>query len=245
MEDMNRKWMGLALFSLVLVLGTAACGPTAASPETQPEARMSPSVSVLPDGTSGTPVAATDVPDATSGSGTSPVATPQSTPASGEASSPLATPQHGPVTYQQLEIPGAGIALDVPGNWPRLEPDWAWSPDGAQDARVGLDWSDLQPPMEPEAVFLPKYAQVLSSEPLDLGWATARRITLEVYARGGPPEQGEEKAPVASVQTHVLAVIAEGGVRRAYDFYAAAPTAEALAALQPVLDQMVQSAGRQ
>ncbi len=207
---MNRKWTFLVALSVALALVASACGSTPAPPNSVPEAE------------------------------TSPLATPQVMPGAGEQSSaPPAAEQPAP-QYAALAIPEAGLAIEVPGNWQRLAPQWSWSPDPAGSVRVGLAWTELQPPMEPEAALLPTPSQILESGSATLGWATGRRVTVEVYA---PAEAGgDEKAPVASVETHVLAVTSEGGVRRGYDFYAAAPTAKELAGLDPVLEHMVASA---
>jgi hypothetical protein len=140
---------------------------------------------------------------------------------------------------QLIAVPEAGLSIEPPDGWARLEPDWAWMPPGLEWQRVGLKWADLQPSVEPEAALLPEGSEVLSSEAADVPWGQARRVTLVVY---GPAEAGQGLAPVDSVEIHVLVVATVGGQRRGYDFYASAPAAEELAGIQPVLEALVQSA---
>ena len=175
---------------------------------------------------------ATSTPAATPGMTEEPTAVSTAVPA------PTALETVAPVG-EPVEIPEAGLSVQPPAGWERLEPDWVWAAPEVEGQRVGLDWADLQPPAEAEAALLPAGAQVLSSEAAGVPWGQARRVTLEVY---GPAEAGQGQAPVTAVEMHVLVVTSEGGQRRGYDFYASAPTADELAALQPVLDALVQSA---
>ena len=173
----------------------------------------------------------------TAGSAAAPVITEEPTAVSTAAPAPTALETVAPVG-EPVEIPEAGLRLQPPAGWERLEPDWAWAAPEVEGQRVGLAWAELQPPAEPEAALLPAGAGILSSEPAAVSWGQARRVTVEVYG----PAEGEGQAPVAAVETHVLVVTTEGGLRRGYDFYASAPTAGDLEALQPVLDAMIQSA---
>lgn len=140
---------------------------------------------------------------------------------------------------QRIQIAEAGLSVEPPGGWQRLEPDWAWTPPGIEGQRVGLKWADLPPPQEAEAALLPGNSEVLSSEAAAVPWGQARRVTLVVY---GPAQAGQGEAPVVAVETHVLVVTSTGGQRRGYDFYASARAAEELSALHPVLDRLVESA---
>jgi hypothetical protein len=157
-------------------------------------------------------------------------------PAIAEPPQPVATPD----TYQSVEIPDAGIAFEVPGNWHQDGQMWMWSPNGGENPRVGVSWIDLQPPMEPEAALLPRPSQILGSQPVELSWASGRSFTVAVY--GPAPEGADAQAPVQSVETHIVVVAAGHGERRAYDFYAAGSTVKELDTLQPILDQMLTSA---
>jgi len=175
-----------------------------------------------------------------------PTAEPSATPVISEEPTAVSTAAPAPTALETVapvgepvEIPEAGLSLQPPAGWQRLEADWAWAAPEVEGQRVGLAWAELQPPAEPEAALLPTGAQILSSEPAAVSWGQARRVTVEVY---GPAAEGEGQAPVAAVETHVLVVTTEGGLRRGYDFYASAPTAADLEALQPVLDAMGQSA---
>jgi hypothetical protein len=164
---------------------------------------------------------------------------------------PTAAPTPGPtllapaeppaqITYIQVEVQDADLKLEVPASWQQLVPDWAWSPSEDGLPRVGVAWRSLRPPEEPEAVLLPSPSQVLASEPIDLGWASGRRVMLEVYGSG--TGAGETQAPVASVETHVLLVVQEGTSRRAYDLYAAAGSVSDLEAVEPILQHLLDAA---
>jgi len=144
------------------------------------------------------------------------------------------------VSYEQVALPETGLSLEVPASWQRLDPDWAWSPAGDGLPRLGVTWRDLQPPEEVEAALLPSPAQVLDSQPVDLGWGSGRRVTLEVYA----PEtgNGDAQAAVQSVETHVLVVVQEGTNRRAYDLFGIAESPEALSAIEPMLEHLSETA---
>ena len=86
---------------------------------------------------------------------------------------------------------------------------------------------------------LPTSSQIIHSEPVELGWASGQSFTVEVYA---PAAQGDDtRAPVQSVETHVLIVVSLGDTRRAFDFYATGQTAEQLAILEPSLQHMLET----
>jgi hypothetical protein len=142
--------------------------------------------------------------------------------------------------YHRLEIPDAGLSVEVPAGWFRLEPELAWTPEQDSGLRLGLNWADLQPPMEAEAVLLPNHSQIVSSDAIELSWGHGRAFTLEVYAPAA--QGGDTRAPVEAVETHVLVVTNVDNVRRAFDLYASAPDAEQLAALAPTLQHLVESA---
>jgi hypothetical protein len=147
-------------------------------------------------------------------------------------------PAPAPV-YQEVNIPEAGLVFEAPAGWLRLEPEWAWAPDGANSLRIGVNWMDVQPPQEVEAAMLPTPSQVIHSEPIELGWASGRSFTVEVYA---PAAQGDDtRAPVQSVETHVIVVISLKDTRRAFDFYASGQTTEQLAILEPSLQHMLET----
>ncbi len=151
---------------------------------------------------------------------------------------PTSSPTPAPV-YQEVNIPEAGLVFEVPAGWLRLEPEWAWAPDGANSLRIGVNWMDIQPPQEVEAAMLPTPSQVIHSEPVELGWASGRRFTVEVYAPAA--QGGDTRAPVQSVETHVIVVVSQGDTRRAFDFYASGQTAEQLAILEPSLQHMLET----
>lgn len=144
-----------------------------------------------------------------------------------EAPVASATPQ---AEWLPVEIPEAGMSFAVPRAWLRLPPDWAWLPNLDGTAKVGFAWKDIQPPQEATAAFIPTNAVSLGAEEIELSWGTGSHHTIEVRATG---EQ------VESVQVHYLI---RGSDNRVYDFYASAATAGELAALQPILEEILTAA---
>ncbi|MBC7258964.1 MAG: hypothetical protein H5T65_06925 [Chloroflexi bacterium] len=141
-------------------------------------------------------------------------------------------------TYQRVTLADAGLSLDVPSGWVQSKTGvWVAPQDDA--LRLGVAWADLQPPVEAETLLLPQPAQILDSEPAELSWGKGRRFTVEVY---GEAVQGEGKAAVKAVETHVLVVIQQDGARRAFDIYISAPDAEQLASLSAALQRALTSA---
>jgi hypothetical protein len=143
-------------------------------------------------------------------------------------------------TYQTVTVPDLGLMFEVPANWLQPGPAFVWTPEEGSALRLGFKGMALEPPMELEPALLPDPAQILESEAVDLGWAAGRSFTLEVY--GAAVEGGDTKAPVESVQTHVLVLVEQEGNRLGLDFYASAPDAEALRNLEPALQHMLDSA---
>ncbi len=176
----------------------------------------------------------------------SPVATPTETaaaptPTAEAMPEPTATvPETESPTYVPIEIADAGLSLEVPDGWARLEPAWTWAQTLGSEAQVGVSWAVLEPPQEPEAVLLPSPSEVVSSDPVELAVGSGRRIVLNVL--GSTEEGGDAAAPVIAVQTHVLVTVVQGGVRVAYDFFASAPTQDGLATLDPVVQHMAETA---
>jgi hypothetical protein len=150
----------------------------------------------------------------------------------------LATDGAVPSGYRLVEIPEAGLRFEVPADWQQLAPEALWMPEGDGGLRLGFNWMALEPPVEPEAAMLPDHAQIVASEPVVLGWGDGRSFTLEVY---GPAVEGGDKAPIMSVETHVIVVISSDGIRRGFDFYTSAPTTEQLAELELALRHALES----
>jgi len=156
-----------------------------------------------------------------------------------DVADPRMPPLPGRDTFERVEVADTGLSFEVPAGWLRLDPEWAWVPAEGSSLRLGVDWMALQPPMEPEAALLPSPSQVLVSEQVALSWGQGQRVVLEVYV---PAEQGgDAKAPVASVEMHVLVVVDQEGVRRGYDLYARGGTAEELAGLEPLLAHVLET----
>jgi hypothetical protein len=135
--------------------------------------------------------------------------------------------------YERVPVAEAGLSLEVPADWTQVDATTWISPED-EDLCLGVAWADLEAPQEVEAVMLPQPALVLDAEPVELPWGSGRRFTVEVY---GEAAEGEGQAPVEAVEAHVLVVVDQGGTRRAFDVYAGAPSAEQLAALEPVLQR--------
>jgi len=143
------------------------------------------------------------------------------------------------VVYENVNVPEIGLTFEVPSAWTQVEGVLAWKPEIGGGSRLAFEWVRLEPPMEMEAALLPKPAQILESTPIDLGWAEGRHFTLEVYGTG----TGEgDKAPVESVETHVLFAVDQDGARLGLDFYASAPDGKALENLEPALQHMLSTA---
>lgn len=157
---------------------------------------------------------------------------------------PGAVPPHDEQSerYTRVEIPEAGLAVDVPVAWYRFEPGWAWSPYETAVGRVGVWWQDVQPPMEVEPAMLPKNSVVVESGSVGLDWASATRYTVEVYAAADPSTGTESPPTVEAVETHVLIVLPHASGRRVLDLYASARDSQELEAVRPALEQMLASA---
>jgi len=140
-------------------------------------------------------------------------------------------------TYERVPVAGAGLLLEVPAGWIQMEAG-VWAAPEDEALRLGVRWADLQPPQEPEAVLLPQPSSILHSEPVQVDWGKGRKVTIEMY---GEASQGAGRAPVKSVETHMLTVVAQQGTRRAYDIYVGAPDAERLGSLEAVLERAVSS----
>jgi hypothetical protein len=141
---------------------------------------------------------------------------------------------------REVTVSDLGLTFEVPADWMQLEPNLAWTPELRGELGLGLAWTELEPPMEPEAVLLPSPSQIVNSDPVDLVWARGRRFTLEVYAPAAAG--GDTKAPVESVETHVLLTVDRGEERLGLDFYASAPSAAGLEQLEPALQHILESA---
>jgi hypothetical protein len=148
-----------------------------------------------------------------------------------------APPAPGQAEFSRVDLADTGLSIEVPNGWFRLEPEWAWMPGEASDLRLGVNWVELEPLVEPEAALLPAPSQTLYSEEVTLSWGQGRRFLLEVYA---PDAQGSDaKAPVVSVEMHVLAVVGQEGIRRAFDLYVRGPGMEEMGALDPLLQRVL------
>jgi hypothetical protein len=145
------------------------------------------------------------------------------------------------LAFARIVIAEAGLSTEIPAGWLRPGPAWDWIPSENSAVHLGITWADLTPPQEAEAVLLPQPAQILDSEEITLTWGSGRLFTVEVYA---PASEGKAAATRRSVEMHAIVVVAQGGVRRAFDLYATAPDETALGAQEALLLQMLDSSAR-
>lgn len=165
-------------------------------------------------------------------------ATSAATPAAG-TSAPTASPATLP-DYTTITVAEVTMQFEVPADWARLGDENVWTPKDGGNLQLGFNWMPLEPPMIPEAVMLPNHAVSVSAEPVTLAWGAGQRITVEVYAPAA--QNAPEPAPVIAVETHTLFQMQLGDTKYGLDFYASAPTAEALAALEPLFNHILLSA---
>ena len=156
----------------------------------------------------------------------------------------LPTPTTPPAnSTMEITILDIGLRFEVPAGWQRLGDQTAWGPpswseQALRERHIGVAWAEFGPPQEPEAVLFPQPAQVIDSQPVELGWGSGREVRLEVL--GTAPDSGEQ-APIESYEIHTLIVSDRADRRLAADFYATAETLEHLAGLEPFVKQMVNS----
>jgi len=143
---------------------------------------------------------------------------------------------------REVKVAALGLRFELPESFQGLPSDLdgqlAFASRDVPNVQVGVLWSDLEPPMEPEAAVLPTPSRVVASEPVELLLGSGRLITLEVL---GIADEGEE-APVLAVERHMLLVVTSDEGRRAIDLYLRAPDYKQLEAYAEVLDGMVETA---
>jgi len=142
---------------------------------------------------------------------------------------------------QRIEIPEAGLALEMPAGWFRPTSAWEWMPSAGSAERLGVEWIDLTPPQEAETALLPQPSQVVGSEDVTLTWGSGRLLTVEVFESAAA---GKANASLQSVEMHAIVVVAHGDARRAFDLYASAPDHAASIAQRALLMRMLNSAER-
>jgi len=155
---------------------------------------------------------------------------------------PASTQPGATLNYETITIAEVGLSFDAPANWERLDGMLAWSPSDVGQPRVGMQWKDIQPPMEMEAAMLPQNSVTLEAEPVELSWGQGRCYTIEVYAAAAQSGGKETTPQILAVESHVLIAVTTNGGRRVFDLYASARNAEELLSLQPVLERMWTSA---
>jgi hypothetical protein len=153
---------------------------------------------------------------------------------------PLAS--QAPANPTLATIPDIRLRFEMPAAWQRLDPKWAWTPDADSGMEIGVNWAYLEPPLEMEAALLPQSAQILHAEPLMTAVGEGRAFMLETYGEAAPSDGNDAKAPVQTVETHVLIAVERNGQHLGVGFYASAPTAEQLAEMDDALQALVSSA---
>jgi len=144
-----------------------------------------------------------------------------------------------PLVYRRMEIPEAGLSLDIPIDWQQLDQEPAWSPIGDGDTRIGVSWYHLLPVIDPEAILLPRGGLIAASTRVMVDWGSGRQYLVEDY---GPGTVGAGAwAPALSVELHTVVTVVDGESLWAYDLHAVAQSEEELVTLKPVLDAMLRS----
>jgi hypothetical protein len=143
------------------------------------------------------------------------------------------------LAFRRVEIPEAGLALDVPTSWLQLDQEPAWSPTGNGEKRIAVSWFHLVPTIKPEAILLPDSGLIVASTPIALDWGSGRQYLVKDHGGSGVGQGA--RALTLSVEIHTILILADGETQWAYDLHAVAPTEEELATLKPVLDTMLGS----
>lgn len=215
-------------------------GPVARAPATtiqetrpaaMPTALLSPDDDQATDQPSPTPQRPTPTPTETATAAPTAAATAAAT-AVPPTEEPPATESPGlvsfPSDWRRVEVDELGLAFLVPESWQRLGAAWAWAPAEDSAARVGLAWSETGPEWEPTMMLAEPY-RVVTSAPVDLGWAQGRSYRVELLLRD----------EAVAVERHA---IVQDAVDLAYDFFASGRTLSDLQAVEPVLQRMLASA---
>ena len=128
-------------------------------------------------------------------------------------------------SWQRVQIDSIRIGLQVPAGWEQRPDAWAWSPDGSDDLEIGLTWIEVEAGWTPGGM-LPPSAVTYETKPINLGWSRGTSYLVEV------------SVPAATVERHVIVQVKDDLV---VDFYARGGTTVELAALEPVLDEVLKS----
>jgi hypothetical protein len=124
--------------------------------------------------------------------------------------------------YQQAELPELGMSFQVPEGWQQVSGENAWSPNGVDTPRIGVNSADLTADWRPSS-FLPEGATIKSSQQTTINGQQAMIYLVENSDR--------------TAETHVIVRSGE----KAYDIYARAASLQELTAIQPVLNDIVGS----
>ncbi len=137
------------------------------------------------------------------------------------------------MAYDPMMLGEASLTLDVPRPWLRFGIEKAWGPDREGAVKVGITWKDLQAGQEIEAAMIPEGAEVLGAEPVTFALGDGNKMRINVKGANG-----------VTSEVHVLVVAQEGSTRRAYDIFGTASSEAELAAIEPVVNHMVETLKR-
>ncbi|HEX5414443.1 MAG TPA: hypothetical protein VFZ25_02180 [Chloroflexota bacterium] len=223
---MNR-FVSIFLGTSLLTAGVAGCGYTqVASTTATPQQVLHESAPMVPAPTQ--PATATVVSAAPTTAPTAAPAQPTSAPTAASQPTPAAT--RDATQWERVNIPDAGLSVEVPKSWQRQGIEWSWAA-GTSGARVGVNWNDITPGWQPNGM-LPNHANLSGPTTVDLGWAKGQTYTAEV---SGSAAQGGQ---LQAVESHTIVQL---GGKRAYDFFVVGKNAQEVAAAQPILSHLAES----
>jgi hypothetical protein len=123
--------------------------------------------------------------------------------------------------WQVVTVEDAGLTFEVPAQWEEGG-DYRWTPEDSSSLALGFQWTQ-HGPAAPLAGILPADVELLDSEPISITWGS--RISTTVQTNAG------------LLQRHLITQVG----LRTYDFHSEAPTTQALDALDPLLQDVVNS----
>jgi hypothetical protein len=151
-------------------------------------------------------------------------------PALNEASPEPATPTVDPQAWQPVELPDAGLRLNVPPGWQALEDGGYWSdPSGA---RLSLSVMSLPANTQASGVFLPEEFDLVESHSFSTRLGLGDYLLISITRQHG-------QSTTTRYEWHILI---NNGDHPAVDFYASAASQSVLEQLRPQLERLAQAA---
>jgi hypothetical protein len=127
--------------------------------------------------------------------------------------------------YNQLEIPEAGIAFEVPQSWLTLNDGTAWSIHIKGLPQIGFNWVKTTPEWQEQSI-LPLDGQILGSYPVDLQWSKGSFYMIYKNSPAGDVKE------FSQFELHII--IHRTEVNLAYDFYVQADSLKQMKSIEPV-----------